>query len=437
MADVTLAAVSGSADTAVIESPEIQEIDTGTADDGVSGGEDSTDTDGLEPVVGDELNEGDDEPVVPVKNDGRTLPADLKASLAELKKTNPKMADQISKDYFKVRQFEQLGFKSPADVKAMKDTIDGLTGLNGETGLAAIESLQADAQEFNDEISAFTQGDPALLQKLATSSPEGFAKLIPHAIKLFRDKSPQEFAKLEEGIIDSAFTQNNVYPHVDLMVKAIVEGNQAEAARLAKALQGYLNGKQGKGNQPVDKDREAFQTERQQWETQKASEAQQKFEKEMYAGLNTVVTDKVKSILTSLLPKGFKLPVETESLMLKTIFGQIDGKLQEKQDYLSRAGAIFKTKDLKRVHNFMVSRIDPLLLPLTKSVFTQFRGVAPGKKAAPGVKSGVTPGNVSKGMQARKPTLQEAQDLGFSKEEYLNALGKKKLERAGKTLFTW
>jgi hypothetical protein len=438
MADFEAAGLAAVADAPVVDTT--PEVDAPVTDAGDEGG---SDTDGLEPVTGNELGgeDGDEEPVeAPVKNDGRTLPADLKASLAELNKTNPKMADQISKDFFKVRQIEAMGFKSTADVKALKDTIDNIVGLNGETGVAAIEALQADAQEFNDEITAFAQGDPGLLQKLATQSPEGFMKLIPHAIKLFREKNAEGYSKMMDAEIDTVFTQNNVYPHVQSLLAAIGSdepGARAEALRLGKALQGWLAGKQGKGNAPVDKDRESLNADRQAWETQKATEAQQKFEKEMYGGLNPVVTNKVNSILSSLLPKGYKLPEATQARILQTIFSQIDSKLMEKEDYKTRAEAIFKTKDLKRVHNFMVSRIEPLLLPLTKAVYTEFRGVVPAKKAAVAPR---TQGNQQapvKGAQPRKPSYDEAKALGFSKEEWLNSLGKKKLERAGKTYFAW
>lgn len=428
------------APVAVVDTPEVltPEVDTPEIDVTDGGDTSDTDTDGLEPIS-DEPASDDSAPGKPERTDGRTLPADLKTSLSELRKTNPKMAKQIQEDYFKVRQIEALGFKSTSEVKAFKETIDNITALNGETGMQAIEALQADAQEFHDEMTAFAQGEGSLLVKLQKANADGFNKLVPQANKIFKETNPQEYAKFEESVIDTAFSANNVYSHIEALTKAISEGNQAEANRLAKGLQGWVNGKQGKGNPTVDKEREAVQTERQQWETQKATEAQATFEKNMYGGLNPVVTNKVKTLIAGFLPKGYKLPAETENLMLTTIFGQIDGKLQEKEDYISRASAIFKTKDQKRVHNFMLSRIDPHLLPLTKAVVQQFRGAVPAAKKAvvPGVKPTTGNNPLAKGAQARKPSLQEAMDAGFSKNEYLTALTKKKLEKNGKTYFAW
>ena len=73
---------------------------------------------------------------------------------------------------------------------------------------------------------------------------------------------------------------------------------------------------------------------------------------------NPVVTTQCKD-LTSLLPKGFKLPSPTEDAILEDVFSKINAALNKNPNYSKRWNGLIneakKTGDVNRVHKFVMS----------------------------------------------------------------------------------
>jgi hypothetical protein len=103
---------------------------------------------------------------------GGAASAAFKAHIAEVAKTNKALAAQLKGDRFKVAKFEQAGFRTPEEAIHLRETVDEYGGLEG------LEQLATDAREFAEEIGMLSEGNPALLEKLSQSSPDGVAKLV-------------------------------------------------------------------------------------------------------------------------------------------------------------------------------------------------------------------------------------------------------------------
>jgi hypothetical protein len=450
MAEVVLSPTVDAGDSSVVDNTNIEDHgaagDQG-ADDGAGQGV-IPDNDSDQGDQSDQGEQGDQQnQSAGDQNKGAAnLGEAAKKHLAELSKTNKPLAEAFKRNEFKVREYEKI-YKTPAEALEVKGLMESLVGPDGETGAEAIERLQTDAQEFAAEINQFREGQTDLLDALAKDSPQGLAKLVPHGVKLLKSIDQAGYDRLSGAIMDELFVGKNVYDHVQRLMETVAaggEGAQQNAYALVQQLQKFLGAyKQysGQGNTALDAERSTFEKQKQDWQTKQATETENKFAENVLGSVNPAVTKQVKDHIATMIPKGYKMPDGTSNQIVTEVFRRINAKLLERPDYKTRYDALLKTRDPKRVSNFIRSRVDPILLDLTKSVYQDFRGVVPPRKAGAGnAGAGAGKGNQNQntqGVQNRKPTLDEALSLGFSKIDWINALSARKLAKNGKVLFQW
>lgn len=362
--------------------------------------------------------------------------SDFKKFTAELSKTNKPLAEQLTADRYKVLEFEKAGFKTPAEASAFKEAVETYGGLE------ELETIASDAREFGGEIMQLANGDPALIDKLSKESPEGLSKLAMPFLEKLKSFNPEEYKSISTRLVADALGASNVSSHASLLLKAILDGDQNAAKSLAERLDAHLKtyGEGAKAAAAKDPERENFLKEKQTWETQKQTEAQEKFATDVLGGVNPKVTAEVIEHINSFLPKGYKLPEATLHKMVGDVFADINAKLLEKKDYATRYEALLKTKDARRVAQFIHSRTTPILYDLAKKTYDIYKGSAPAAARRVAPKAGAPAAGGQKtetGVENRKPTFSEAARFGFSKEDYLQGVMTKKLVKNGKTVFAW
>lgn len=372
------------------------------------------------------------------KTDGRTLPQDLKKTIGELRKENPKLADQIQHDHFKVRQFE-AEFKTPAQAREAKDFIERV---GGEDGLA---ELQSHAKSIEMVDNSVRDGNPVVLDDMVADFPEGFKKLVPHAVERLAKLDPAAHESLVNGLTAQFLESKNVYSHVEALMKAIHEGKQEDSFELAQQLSQFLRhyrengGRQRQNDSELDAGRKKLADDRAAFDRQKAEEAEGRFSDAVVQSASRQVTAEADRILNGLLGQ-LKIPDTTRMRIMQDVFAKIQPALAKKEHYLKRYDALYAERDVKRMTNFVVAQTKEILPTLVKEAKAAFvLGGAPREQRRPngGGQRSAQGGNQNRGTVNKRPTLDEARAQGFSVDEWLASNATRKLERGGRVYFRW
>lgn len=424
--------------------------DGGAADGGgddIGGGSDAgagagagdagaTDADAAEAAPGDaEKGEGAEEGKEgkDAEANARAMLEERKKAIAEIRKQNPKLADELKRDFSKARQFEQA-FKTPTEAREAKEFMERV---GGEDGLAEIEA-QLESMKMVD--ASIERGDPAVVDDMVADFPEGFAKIMPHALEKWEAVDPDGFKRHSASAVDRYFESNNVYSHVDALAQAIADGKQEDAHRLTTQLREFLKGSrefgQRRQNAGTDKEREAFEREKREFEESRRVAADNEFSEKVLAQANAEVTRTAEAVLKDL-TRGLEVPAETRARIMREVFREINAKLNELPNYGKRYDALFASRDVNRMAKFIIANARQVLPGLVKSVKSAYI-LGTGKPAARvAAQRGAGGNGAHAATLGRKPTLAEARAMGFGTDEYLSALGQRKLERNGKVFARW
>jgi len=406
---------------------ETQVLSGGDTGDEGQGDESSQQTDENSPDDQKE-NSGDEK-----GGDARKLIGEARAQIAELRKTNPKLADFAQKSIFKTQGYEKL-FPTVKDAETAKAAIEEL---GGDEGIANLRQSSEALEHIDKSLAA---GDVALVDDMLKDFPDGTAKLIVDGVGKLKTLKPEAYAQLEDGMVHGFLEGKNVYGHVQYLLDQIQGGSQDKALEAAKILNDFMqhhktNGAK-KSGAPSD-EASKLAADRKAFEEQKATDAFNGFAQKVLDMTNPVVTTQCKEILTSLLPKGFKLPSPTEDAILEDVFSKINAALNKNPNYSKRWNGLIneakKTGDVNRVHKFVMSNLKDHLPELVKASKSKF--VVGSVKPQPKVgQKGAGGQPAPKGVINRKPTLAESR---LSKEAYLNGIGQKKIVAPGGQTYQW
>jgi len=122
-----------------------------------------------------------------VDGDGRALPKNIQAALKAIKASDPAAYKQLREDVFSAKFYREQ-FKNPAEAKSAKIALDPA---GGPEGIASMREV-VQANEFLEK--AAEAGDPSVIDDWAKDYPEGFKKMVPHALKQFQKMDQAGFA---------------------------------------------------------------------------------------------------------------------------------------------------------------------------------------------------------------------------------------------------
>lgn len=133
-------------------------------------------TDVAQPEVEEVETPEGETPEAKAEGDARSLPRDVQKALKTLR-DNPetaKIARVLNDSYFREQAYSKFG--KPADIAALATTVERL---GGQEGIVEIEQKLSAISRVDEEIA---EGNPAYLDDIIESSPEGFKKLVPAAL---------------------------------------------------------------------------------------------------------------------------------------------------------------------------------------------------------------------------------------------------------------
>jgi hypothetical protein len=201
--------------------------DTGDTGDDAAGGEPSSEGDAIpEPAgVGGEQD----------KLDARTLPADVRAHLAELRTAgNAAVADKIGAAFAKQANFYK---EFPGGMKEAREFKSMVTELGGKEGLQTFEQEKAEWRDIDER---WAKADPSFVDGMIESNPDSFVKIAPHAMNKWAEVDSPGYDHYASGIMMVTLRDSGVLNDLYLAKQLIGLNNPAEAGKILDKIQSWI-----------------------------------------------------------------------------------------------------------------------------------------------------------------------------------------------------
>jgi hypothetical protein len=301
-----------------------------------------------------------------VEGDGRTIPAKFRELFKEHK--------DLKKLWF-VNQEYREHFASPAEAEKAKLTI---MQLGGDEGLKAIEADRTALASIDQRLA---EGDPRFVEEIAAQNPEGFAKIIPHALDDLARIDPDGYNHTMSKIFASTFQQRGGLADAIYNVQQnLANGNTQNATQLLSQIQDYIDGfDKVARQQPTkrnDTDREQFQNEKKQWEQQKMANWQKEVGSEIVNHIDTGTKKELGNYL-----KGKKLTDQAYAMFLDNVHKELVKSLKNDANYQSQAKLHVTKMDKDAALKLHKSRTDKYLPVAVKNTYKLFYSNFGGKTA--------------------------------------------------------
>jgi hypothetical protein len=193
----------------------------------------------------------------------------------------------------------------------VKEAREAKLAVDSVGGVAKIAELQHSAAHMAEVDSLLEAGDPKILDDIFKQAPQGMAKLAPAILDRLAQSNPQAYAKAVTphalGFMDS----QGLTEAIDSMVSLFNEGKAQDARGILNKIVNWYNNlsKANQATPAVDPEREAFEKERETF-------AQQKFSGEVTTLFNQVVSHAEQTLDKHLAADKKRLGLSTEAYQL-------------------------------------------------------------------------------------------------------------------------
>jgi len=226
-AAVTDAPLAAAADAPALDTPAVDTPDTGAPE---AGEEPAAETpaapDAERPAA---AAEGAASAIV----DGKRLSEAAKATLAEIKARDPRLAAQIKSALF---EQDALRRAVPGGLKEVSELRTTLETLGGKEGIARLEAERAEWTALDEQ---YIRGDARFIESIATTNPEAFQKLAPAAFQKFAELNPEGYAAYMGQVFVADLQQEGIPLALERLQDFI--SDNPRALEVWKKLAAYVN----------------------------------------------------------------------------------------------------------------------------------------------------------------------------------------------------
>lgn len=222
-------------DTAVLDAPE---LDTAPIEDSVpldtdTGADDSEVP--ADPGVDPEVLTGPADTDKSIFAAPGKLTAEAKATLEEMKATNPALHKHIKEALYGGEAFKKAFPGGIKEAQQFKATLDQYGGAEG------IQQVKQTADRFTQLDQAYTSADPKFIEELV-ATPEGqtaFLKLAPAMFAKYAEMNGDAYG----AMVSRVFVADMVQERVPLMLERLADfvGDNPKAQEVLNQLTGYVN----------------------------------------------------------------------------------------------------------------------------------------------------------------------------------------------------
>lgn len=185
---------------------------TGTESEGTEGTETTGGESGQEP--------GKPQGTKEATPDWKTVPAQVKAHITELQKTDPKTANMLQNAVYTSQTMLKEFPGGLKEVKALKASLDEVGGLEEIKNISSTHKVMVDEQETLD--SQAREGNPAVLDNfIQIAGPEGFSKLMTHALDKWMNTDRDTYSHIMSKILVNSLTSGGVVAELNLAFKML------------------------------------------------------------------------------------------------------------------------------------------------------------------------------------------------------------------------
>lgn len=302
--------------------------------------------------------EGEGETAAPASGQD-TLPSQVTKLARELSKERPELAGTLKhmRDaVFKNSEYE----KTFGDIDAARNLKATFEAMGGEAGLQELQSASDDLRALDERVST---GDPQVIEAMITEAPEGFKKLIPHALERLAQIDPQGY----ENAIRPPLVRvlSNVNERLQEAVQWMEAGQPEFAKRQLSAISNWI-GEQSKSSpksaagapDPRGSDFEAREARLQEQEERNFV---QSVGREAVPYIRGKVFEALKGDISAA-----RLGTEAKNALFNDIMGQFD-RLTDSETRNWKA--MVRSRDSARAISYVKARADASVERIAREVF--------------------------------------------------------------------
>lgn len=173
--------------------------------------------------------------------------AQFRKALDEVKKVDPKLADVLRKDHYSLGDYRKVG--SLSEVREMAETLEDVGGVEG------ISTMKGKVVDYANELMAFAEGKPEVIDELFRDYPEGGFKLVPLAINKIKalemdeatgyPKPNGQYARMQARFTAESLDMFGAYSAMEDLLRIAHDGGanaQQRTVEKATALKAWMDG---------------------------------------------------------------------------------------------------------------------------------------------------------------------------------------------------
>lgn len=411
--------------------------DAGDADSGLDGAGDEagdagdSDAEGIETdereVEGDEAadTEASDETEGRAgARDGKKEADAVKKALNKIREADPEAAKTLRSAFFKQEQAlsgYRSAFKTPAEARAAFDVLESAGGEEG------IGNLSNEANSYARELTAIAQGNPEILDELATDYPDGLEKLAQPFLSKLREIRPETYDRMSARFVTDALENMgdsgvSVISSIGRALELVADGKQQAAFDQLKLIrQWFADTKKFATTKPAEKNNPAVDQRAQELERKEQAIYHGEVGKAVTSRMNTMVEKHLNPYLRDAIKAKRGLSMDQKKGLAQGIFDRLASALRADSKYQDRFKALLSEGDINKIDRYVSSQID---LRIRKAVRAEWhsRGFAGGTPSAKGKGAAAangaarTAGNGNSNVATRVSAKPQASEIDWSKD---------------------
>ena len=224
------------ADEALLETPEVEDVDLGTESTDAETNDASTET--TDSQTETTQSSDDSAPVISDANGQLRLSETAKAKLDEIKAENPRLAREMRAALF---DRQALLAKVPGGVKEALSTIEAY---EAEGGSEAVQQVKEELGQWKDLDADFQAGRPEFVNDIAAGNPEAFTKIGPVVMAKLAEIAPEVFSHEVSKVFAQDMAANDVVLTMRLFqreIAALPEESRGPVQQLWQQLAAYVD----------------------------------------------------------------------------------------------------------------------------------------------------------------------------------------------------
>ena len=304
-----------------------------------------------------EAADGDAEPQEPKEavehNDGKPITAEeIKKGLAELRKTNPRLAEALRKEYYGAGDYKQV-YPNVQAAREARDLIDEIGGREG------FDTLKGEADSYAKELAAMASGDTSVVDSLVNDFPQALPKLAPYAVDKWRQVDEAGYERFAAGIVGSTLRDKGVEHLALRLQELIIDGKQPAAAELAGKLRDWIGGVSDFARtQPQRTDEHPdvvrARQEREQIERERATEFRGKVATSVIRSMDTEISRLVDPMIRD---KKLKLTANQRVGIINEARSLLSKEFEGLKPYQDKMKSLMAQGDLRAIERYLGSQL--------------------------------------------------------------------------------